>query len=288
MSRLTLLDTPIFYQGVVASFAVIYFGEPNTDPTAVDGLGAYTNEKTPYTDRALATATTAQITLDQYGKFPNRLFLSGSYSITAKTSGGVQIFAFASYEGESTDTLGDDSDYAGANLTATLNTIKTALDGLTAAAIIDITFPVGHVISTHINTNPGTTFGIGTWVAIGTGSIIGAVGSKDDQNAVNNVLALGDNAGEWEHTLTDAQTRAHTHNLFGNANQASLGANLSAGNQVVAKEFDDSGNNDQYIMKQAAASATTATIGLSSSFGSSSAFNVKNPTYALYWWRRTA
>lgn len=288
MSRLTLLDTPIFYQGAVAAFAVVYFGEPSTDPTAVDGLGAYTNEKTPYTDRALSTATTAQITLDQYGKFPNRLFLSGSYSITAKTAGGVQIFAFASYEGESTDTLGDDSDYAGANLTATLNAIKTTTDALTNTAIINLIYPVGHVISTYISTNPGTTFGIGTWVSIGTGSVIGAVGSKDDQNAVNNVLALGDNAGEWEHTLTEAQTPEHAHNLFGNAIQAAGNPDISSGSDVVAKEFDNSGNNDQYIMKKAAASATSATLGASSSFGGADAFGVKNPTYALYWWRRTA
>ncbi len=284
MSRLTTLDTPIFYAGEPAAFAVVYFGNPNTDPTAVDGLGEYTNEKEPYTDRALSTATTAQITLDSGGKFPNRLFLSGSYSITAKTEGGVQIFAIPSYEGESTDTIGDDSDYAGADLTETLNTIKAGLDAVTATAIINIVYPVGSIYSSYVSTSPATTFGVGTWVQVAQGRALAGVGEGTDQNAVNKALSAGNNAGSYQHILTTAQLASHVHlmrdyyypeAIYGFAANKELFPVGYNGN--IGSGDTDTDNTYAYYIDHNTNSA-----------GGGEAHENMIPTYAVYIWRRTA
>lgn len=286
MSRLFFPRQPYFKDdGTVAAFGTMYFGQPNTDPTTQDELGAYTNEKAPYTDRALATATDAQITLTAGGKLPSALYLSGSYSITVKDADGVQIDAIASFEGESTDTIGDDSDYAGASVTATFNTIKTALDALTSTAIVNIVYPVGSIYANFTNTNPATLFGIGTWSAVGEGRCLAGVGQGTDQNAVNKTLTAGNNNGSYEHILTEAELAAHTH-----THRDRYFAETSYGPAPNKEAFPTPGYN---------AGVGSPGIDLTNthfyyldddtgSTGSGDAHENMVPTYAVYLWRRTA
>lgn len=286
MSRLNNPDEPYFLaDGTVAALGTMYFGQPNTDPTTQDGFGVYTNAKAPYTDRALATTTTAQITLTAGGKLPNRLFLSGAYSITLKDADGVQVFAIASYQGESTDTIGDDSDYAGASVTATLNAIKTALDALTSAAIIDIVYPVGSIYANYTSTNPATLLGTGTWTQVGQGRCLAGIGQGTDQNAVNKTLTVGDNDGSYEHVLTEAQLASHAHGhrdrYFAETVYAPApykeafptpGYNAGVGSPGI-----DLTNTHFYYYDDT-----------SESTGSGDAHENMVPTYAVYLWRRTA
>lgn len=72
-------------EGAVAALGTVYFGRPYEDP--VD------NPKNPYSD---ASASTTQISavqqLTSAGKFVQRVYLSGFYSVRLVTAAGVQVF----------------------------------------------------------------------------------------------------------------------------------------------------------------------------------------------------
>lgn len=285
MSKFISQDTPFFddTNGAVLSLGKIYFGEPNTDPT-----DQVSNAKAPYTDRTLLTATDSLITLTTAGKLPNRLYLSGAYSITITDSADNVIDANPYYVGESTDLITDDSNYGGASLTATLDNIKTQLDalaGLDLTSIYSNIWRVGSLYLTTVNENPGSALGFGSWVAHAAGRAIVGVGQGTDSNAEAVAYTAGQEVGEYNHTLTEAELAGHTHELFAAAIQAAGDPGLTAAADYVAREFDKSGNNDQYIMKK---SDSAPTVGASSSVGSGNGHNNVQPSIAVYVWRRTA
>src|SRR5690606_38823591 len=72
--------------------------------------------------------------------------------------------------------------------------------------LIDVVYPVGSIYISTVDTNPGTVFGVGTWVAFGTGRTI--VGVDTDQTEFDTVEKTG---GAKTHTLTTAEMPSHTH-----------------------------------------------------------------------------
>jgi hypothetical protein len=114
----------------------------------------------------------------------------------------------------------------------------TGLPGLLAddqhvldSEVINLVYPVGSIYISTVPTNPGTLFGVGTWVAFGAGRTL--VGLDAGQTEFDTVEETG---GEKTHTLTVAEMPVHSHAEWGNVSNAGqagtgVGPNTGAKNQ---------------------------------------------------------
>lgn len=118
-------------------------------------------------------------------------------------------------------------------------------------------FPVGAIYTEITGTNPGTTFGYGTWVAFGSGQVL--VGFASGDANFGTVLATG---GEKTHLLTTAEMPAHTHTVPSGGNGGSS--------------------------TTAAGATQNSTIINTSSTGGGGAHNNLQPFVVVYFWQRTA
>jgi glutaredoxin-related protein len=98
------------------------------------------------------------------------------------------------------------------NLVASAPTAPTATAGTSTTQVattafvttaLQLLYPVGAIYSSTVGTNPGTTFGFGTWVAFGAGRV--AIGNGGGFTA-------GTTGGS-----ADAVLPSHSHNFTGNA-----------------------------------------------------------------------
>ena len=131
-------------------------------------------------------------------------------------------------------------------------------DDWTVNGVIDLVYPVGSIYISVVSTNPGTLFGVGTWVAFGTGRVL--VGLDAGQTEFNTVEKTG---GEKTHTDTIAEMPAHTHNIT-----VSDGPSTNAGYAMYSSPVD--------------VYALTST-----SAGSGAPHNNLQPYIAVYMWKRT-
>jgi len=135
---------------------------------------------------------------------------------------------------------------AGANAAAQMETL----------GIINAVYPVGSIYTSVVATNPGTLFGIGTWVAFGAGRVM--VGLDTLQTEFDLVEEIG---GTKTHTLTIAEMPAHTH--------LNARSDLSSTSGI---DYNIPGD----------------TAGASGSTGGSGAHNNLQPYIVVYMWKRTA
>jgi hypothetical protein len=276
-------DLPFFDNttGANLAFGIVYFGDPNTDPEDQDN-----NAKAPYSDRTLATPADSVQTLTAAGKLPIKLYFTGAYSITITDADGVQIYTDPYYVSESTDGIVNDSTVTGASLTDALDDLESRVAALEAATLTySGVWPIGSLYITTENENPGSRLSVGTWTAFGAGRVMVGVGSGTDANGT--VVAFTDEAtgGEYTHGLTEAELASHVHAMFYAGIQAPGSADITTSTDIVAREFDDTGNNDQYVMKKASGSAT---VGSTSTTGSGTRHNNIQPWIGVYFWKRTA
>lgn len=130
----------------------------------------------------------------------------------------------------------------------------------------DKIYPLGTIYTViGTATNPSSTLGRGTWVATGAGRVLIGVGTGTDANGVTKTITSGQASGEYVHTQTLAELAAHSHTL-------PVRSNPNSGDGFI--EDADS-----------TASVQTASTGSS---GSSTPFNVSQPSLGVYFWQRTA
>lgn len=132
-----------------------------------------------------------------------------------------------------------------------------ALVGATAQSIIAIIYPVGALYFTLKNENPGTTLGIGTWVAFGAGKMFVGINAAD-----GDFDTIEETGGAKEVTLSVAEMPAHVHNETYYSNEGAQG-------------FPGSTN------------AGTTNVYPSDSTGGDGAHNNLPPYIVLYAWKRT-
>ena len=142
-------------------------------------------------------------------------------------------------------------------------------------------YPVGSIYISTASTNPGTTFGFGTWSAIQGRMLIGADGT----------YAAGSTGGAATVSLTAAQNGTHTHvqdahNHTQDAHQHTVGMTLSY-------YRDGSGSNDQRgiagsINTSSVAATNQAATASNQNSGSGTAHENLPPYLAVYIWTRTA
>lgn len=128
-------------------------------------------------------------------------------------------------------------------------------------------FPVGSVVITHTNTNPGTYIG-GTWVAYAPGRVLVGVGTGNDGS--KSVTFGTGTGGEYAHKLSVAEMPPHHHMLPHTGGDHTQSSNPFATNKPLTYQ-----PNAEY------GTNTTDT-------GSGSAHNNIQPWQGAYFWRRTA
>ncbi len=199
-------------------------------------------------------------------------------------------------------------------------TVGTMLGGkVSAADLLDKTYPVGSVYLSTSNTDPGSLFG-GTWQRFGQGRVL--VGVNESDSSFNQPQKTG---GEKTHTLTTSEMPKHTH-AGSTASAGSHNHSASSGSagahshnvQTVNNNFDFVGGGTQteggsanlstgggnFWIKQILRAVTSVaahvhTITVNSggahthgvtigNAGSGGAHNNLQPYITCYMWRRTA
>ena len=123
----------------------------------------------------------------------------------------------------------------------------------TMATILATMMPVGFVVTLGVSTNPATLYGFGTWAAIAGRVIVGIDAGQTEFDT------LDETGGAKTHTLTIAETPAHTHNAYYNAGgfasdsaiQAGLVTNCNRGGLATSSVGSDGAHNNlqPYIVK---------------------------------------
>lgn len=132
------------------------------------------------------------------------------------------------------------------------------------SAIAEAVYPVGSIIFSIDNTNPGVRFTSTTWTQVAEGKFIAGVGTGTDSNAATHTVTAGDTdtTGEYEHALTVGELPSHSHTLLGG------GFNGSEGIEPGSRRTDD--------------------LGQSGTTGNNESHNNIPPTFGMYVWQRTA
>lgn len=136
------------------------------------------------------------------------------------------------------------------------------------AQFLDAAYPVGSIYISTSSTNPGTTFGVGTWAAFGAGQVLVGVDSEDeDFNTAENT------GGEKFVQLGTSELPAHTHGLP--SGESCL---IDNGGGVEA----EAGDSGYYAFD------TISDITETESAGADSPHNNMPPYIVVYMWKRTA
>ena len=198
-------------------------------------------------------------------------------AVTARTNLGIDISTFL----------------VRANNLSDLTNVPTARDNLGLNidtlfnTFFDKIYPVGSIYTVSgVATNPATLLGRGTWVATAQGRVLVGVGTGTDSNGVNKVVTDGLSTGEYTHTQTQAELASHTHpyrdryyiELAGSVSTASNKETTPVGYNLGLGSSGTDGGNDTWLYYD---STTTST-------GSSTPFNVSQPSLGVYIWKRTA
>lgn len=126
--------------------------------------------------------------------------------------------------------------------------------------LIDTIYPVGSIYMSVSSTNPGTTFGVGTWTAWGEGRVPVGVASSGTFNTVEKT------GGAETHTLTTDEMPSHQHTYY------LLGGPTGA-NKTALTQWSQ---------------GTAWQSWLTEATGGGSAHNNLQPYITCYMWKRTA
>jgi len=141
--------------------------------------------------------------------------------------------------------------------------------------LINLIYPVGSIYISTSSTNPGTTFGVGTWVAFGQGRVLVGVGTGTDSNSVSQSFSAEGTGGEYTHQLTTTEMPSHTHTIEDSTGQAKSEAyNGSGARSWELLDIGNSGGTNRALRAKAT--------------GGDGYHNNVQPYIAVYMWKRTA
>lgn len=132
---------------------------------------------------------------------------------------------------------------------------------LVGADLINIVYPVGSIYISISSTNPGTLFGVGTWVAFGAGRTLVAFDAGQVEFDV-----VEETGGEKTHTLSTTEIPSHRHKL---------GVDNGTGSDLVIQQ---QANRTRLIEDNANSELT----------GGGLTHNNLQPYIVVYMWKRTA
>lgn len=148
-----------------------------------------------------------------------------------------------------------------------------------ATNLINLLYPVGTIYTSVVATNPGTLFGVGTWVAFGAGKTL--VGLDAGQTEFDTVEETG---GAKTHTLVAGEMPVHTHSVTDPGHSH----NITKMNNGIGAPFNGvQGSNLSDTNSGSFISSSTTGITLANA-GSGDAHNNLQPYIVVYFFKRTA
>lgn len=140
-------------------------------------------------------------------------------------------------------------------------------------------YPIGSIYFTANNINPSTFLG-GYWEQIAEGQFIVGVGTGTDQNEVEKTFIAGENAGEYEHSLTKNELPN-----FGGRITMHNGATATTISHVTGDFTETQTCPSYYPQGQGIQGATSVGV-VDLSVGEDDAHNITGPSFGLYCWQR--
>ena len=130
------------------------------------------------------------------------------------------------------------------------------------SAIAAAIYPIGSVIFSTDNNNPGSRFAGTSWQRVAEGRFIASVGTGNDGTESVTIAAGNDSVGKYNHQLTESELPAHSHTQLGG------GFNGSDGIEPGSRRTQD--------------------LGQTGTTGSNQSHNNIPPTFGMYVWKRTS
>jgi hypothetical protein len=137
-------------------------------------------------------------------------------------------------------------------------------------SIAEAIYPVGSVLFSTDNNNPGTRFAGTTWERVAEGRFIASEGTGNDGTESKLITAGNDSSGKYNHQLTEGELAAHSHQA-----KWSGGGSQNLGGDTISPGNSNNGN-DRY---------STDVI---QSTGSNTPHNNIPPAFGMYVWKRTS
>jgi hypothetical protein len=158
--------------------------------------------------------------------------------------------------------------------------------------LLNVLQPINSIIFTFNSINPGTRTGWTdtTWAQVSQGRFLVGVGTGTDSIPVSKTFTVGNNTGEYNHTLITTEIPNHTHTGYGVVKGASgLAQGVFTNPYIIGKSVlvhEGSGHTS-------GVAATTTAVKLDSELrldytGGSLSHNNTPPGFGLYVWQRTA
>lgn len=148
--------------------------------------------------------------------------------------------------------------------------------------ILNTSYPIGRIIVSIDNVNPGTYLG-GTWEQISRGRTLVGVGEGTDSNNNKKTFAENTSGGEYTHKLSEAEMPKHNHKTT-----TELGCN------GLVLRWDNKSGSQGYWGAQAGSGSyqSSGAFALNTLYttekGSSAFHNNVQPYLTVYFWKRTA
>lgn len=148
-----------------------------------------------------------------------------------------------------------------------------------AGTLMSQFYPIGAIYTETTGTNPGTTFGFGTWTQVAQGqTLVGQLSSDTD------FATAGSTGGEKNHVLVQAEMPSHNHGVNdpGHTHNITNGV-YNTGTSTL--HLPTAGVNAVSFGVGTTSSATGISL---NSAGSDQAHNNMPPYLVVYFWKRTA
>ena len=148
-------------------------------------------------------------------------------------------------------------------------------------------YPIGSIYITANNVNPSTFIG-GSWQQVATGQFLVGVGTGTDQNNVEKTFIAGENAGEYEHTLSENELPLTEGSVELGQYITTASDEISAFYGANGKFSSETTSGTRYRVNATEIVTRNRNNHLKMSFGNDEAHNITSPSFGLYVWQRTA
>lgn len=166
-------------------------------------------------------------------------------------------------------------------------------------AALGVVFPVGSIYTSTVSTNPGTSFGFGTWAAFGAGRVLmgsgnasylaGTTGGSADAVVVSHTHTASSSStftGTAGVTGAMNSNQTHSHTYVGPTTQSNSDAGGSPDYVAITTRTTDATNIDHTHNFTPAGTVATTTTNTSTGVSATGA-NLQ-PYIVVYMWERTA
>lgn len=189
-----------------------------------------------------------------------------------------------------------------ADMTAFAQTLNGAADAAAArntlgittqAALINIIYPVGSVITLTNETDPNELYQGTTWVKMDAGRVLVSAGTYTEGSDTY-TYTLGDKGGEAKHQSTIEEMPSHTH-VAAISWSGEHSHDISRNMDITEEHVGDYGSSDDTVgnydgrtpLKTSSAGNHTHTVTVNNTGGNTS-FNEMQPYEVVFRWKRTA